>query len=149
MLFSNPCGSSDYGEACGRAIRGGWGTKDYEDLMVVTDEALRRFEWIDPRRVGVMGGSYGGYATSWIVGHTQRFTAAISEQAVNQLVSMIGTSNIGYWFNHWYLGASYHEDPELYKMTSPFRYAAQVETPLLIIHTEQDLRCPLEQAQQL
>lgn len=149
VLYSNPRGSSGYGEAWGRAIRGGWGTKDHEDLMAVVDEALRRFDWIDPQRLGVMGGSYGGYATSWIVGHTDRFKAAISERAVNELVSMVGTSDIGSWFNQWYLGKTYFEDPELYARTSPLTYAPQVSTPLLIIHSEDDLRCPLEQAQQL
>ncbi|HMC37710.1 MAG TPA: S9 family peptidase, partial [Actinomycetota bacterium] len=93
VVYSNPRGSSGYSEDWGRAIRGpvnegpGWGTVDYEDLMAVVDEAIKRFDFCDPDRVGVMGGSYGGYMTSWIVGHTDRFQAAISERAVHQWVS--------------------------------------------------------------
>lgn len=89
VLYSNPRGSSGYSEAWGRAIRGpgtagpGWGTVDYEDLTAVVDEGLRAFDFCDPERVGVLGGSYGGFMTSWIVGHTDRFRAAVSERAVN------------------------------------------------------------------
>src|SRR5207247_4084804 len=85
VVYCNPRGSSGYSEAWGRAIRGpveggpGWGTVDYEDVMAVVDEALKRFEFVDPDRLGVMGGSYGGYMTSWIVGHTARFQVGISD----------------------------------------------------------------------
>ena len=92
VVFANPRGSSGYSEDWGTAIRGpldgggpGWGTVDYEDVMAVMDEALDRFDFLDPERTGVMGGSYGGFMTSWIVGHTNRFQAACSERAVNNL----------------------------------------------------------------
>src|SRR5437762_3264739 len=84
VLYANPRGSSGYAESWGRAIRGpkaeiepgsGWGGLDYDDLMAVVDEALKQFTFIDPERLGVLGGSYGGYMTSWIVGHTNRFQA--------------------------------------------------------------------------
>ena len=148
VLFANPRGSSGYGDAWSRAIRGGWGTCDYADLLAVTDEATRRFAWIDPERLGVMGGSYGGYATSWIVGQTDRFKAGISERAANDLRSMVGTShNGGAWMRQWYPG-THLEYPELYARTSPIQYAPKVKSPLLIMHYEEDLLCPLEQAQQ-
>ena len=117
VVYCNPRGSSGYSEAWGRAIRGpgeagpGWGTVDYDDCMAVVDEALRRFDFVDPERLGVMGGSYGGYMTSWIVGHTDRFKAALSERAVNNFVSMWGSSDAGWDFKG-YLGSFLYEDIE-------------------------------------
>jgi len=155
VLFSNPRGGSGYSEEHGRAIRGpigdtgpGWGTRDYEDVMAVVDTALERYDFIDPDRLGVIGGSYGGYMTSWIVGHTDRFRAAISERAVNHLVSFHGSSDYGFTFKG-YFGAFLHEDVELYLRLSPATYADRMTTPLLILHSEDDLRCPVEQAEQL
>ena len=125
VVFCNPRGSSGYSEAWGRAIRGGraarrrasrrrragpgWGSVDYDDCMAVVDEAMRRFDFIDPERLGVIGGSYGGYMTSWIVGHTDRFKAAVSERAVNSFVSMWGSSDIG-WDMKGYFGSFLYED---------------------------------------
>ncbi len=154
VVYSNPRGSSGYSEAWGRAIRGpaeggpGWGTVDYEDLMAVVDEALRRFEFCDPERVGVLGGSYGGFMTSWIVGHTDRFKAAISERAVNNFIAEAGSSDIGTWFKA-YVGTHWFEDPETYLRISPSTYAPQITTPLLILHSEDDLRCPVVNAEEL
>jgi len=154
VLFSNPRGSSGYSEEWGRAIRGpgelgpGWGSVDYEDCMAVVDEALSRFDFIDPDRLGVIGGSYGGYLTSWIVAHTDRFKAAISERAVNQFVSEWGSSDFGFDFKG-YLGAFIYEDIESYLKVSPTTYAENIRTPLMILHSEDDLRCPVEQAEQL
>jgi dipeptidyl aminopeptidase/acylaminoacyl peptidase len=154
VVYSNPRGSSGYSEEWGRAIRGpgelgpGWGTVDYEDVMAAVDGALERFDFCDPDRVGVLGGSYGGYMTSWIVGHTNRFKAACSERAVNQLVSMYGSSDIG-WVFKGYHGEFVHDAVDTYLQMSPWTYAKQIETPLLIIHSEQDLRCNIEQAEQL
>jgi dipeptidyl aminopeptidase/acylaminoacyl peptidase len=156
VVYSNPRGSSGYSEAWGRAICGpvngegpGWGTRDYEDLMAVTDEALRRFDFCDPKRVGVMGGSYGGYMTSWMVGHTDRFKAAVSERAVNTFYSEHGSSDIGWLLHKAYTGAYLHEDPEEYLLQSPLSYAERIKTPLLILHSDNDLRCPVDQAEQL
>jgi dipeptidyl aminopeptidase/acylaminoacyl peptidase len=154
VVFSNPRGSSGYSEAWGRAVCGpvaegpGWGTVDYEDVIAVLDEALRRFDFCDPERLGVMGGSYGGYMTSWIVGHTDRFSAAISERALNNMLSEFGSSDIG-WFMKGYTGVFPFEDPEPYLRHSPTTYATQITTPLLILHSEQDLRCNIEQAENL
>ena len=156
VLFSNPRGSSGYSEAAGRAIRGplnegpGWGTVDYDDLMAVVDEALARFDFCDADRLGVLGGSYGGFMTSWIVSHTDRFKAACSERAVNNWHSMHGSSDLG-WVFKGYFGAYAFEEgaTEAYLKHSPISYVRDINTPLLILHSESDLRCPIEQAEQL
>jgi dipeptidyl aminopeptidase/acylaminoacyl peptidase len=154
VVYSNPRGSSGYSEAWGRAIMGpgelgpGWGTVDYQDLMAVADEAVQRFDFCDPDRMGVLGGSYGGFMTSWIVSHTDRFKAACSERAVNNFVSMYGSSDIG-WVFKGYHGVFAHDDVDTYLQMSPWTYAKEIETPLLILHSEEDLRCNTEQAEQL
>src|SRR5437667_9342636 len=116
--------------------------------MAVVDEAVKRFDFVDSDRLAVMGGSYGGFMTSWIVGHTDRFRAAVSERAVNQWVSMWGSSDIGWDFKG-YTGSFVYEDVETYLKSSPWSYARDIHTPLLILHSENDLRCPVEQAEQL
>jgi dipeptidyl aminopeptidase/acylaminoacyl peptidase len=154
VLYCNPRGSSGYSEEWGRGIRGpveggpGWGTVDFEDLIAVVDEALRRFDFCDPERLGVLGGSYGGYMTSWIVGHTDRFRAACSERAVNNFVLEGGSSDIGWAFKG-YVGAHWFEAPEAYLEISPATYAENITTPLLILHSEDDLRCPIGNAEDL
>jgi len=116
--------------------------------MAVVDEALRRFPFIDPDRLGVLGGSYGGFMTSWIVGHTNRFKAACSERAVNNLASEDWTSDIATAFRFDF-GGMWFDEPDEYRRMSPITYVRDVETPLLIIHSEDDLRCPIEQAEQM
>jgi dipeptidyl aminopeptidase/acylaminoacyl peptidase len=154
VVFSNPRGSSGYSEDWARAIRGttnggpGWGTRDYEDVMGVVDTALERFDFLDPERLGVIGGSYGGWMTSWIVGHSDRFAAACSERAVNYWPSMYGSSDFGWPFKG-YIGSFLFEDPEAWIRMSPAVYAKDISTPLLILHSENDLRCPIEQAEHL
>jgi dipeptidyl aminopeptidase/acylaminoacyl peptidase len=154
VAYANPRGSSGYSESWGRAIRGpvdggpGWGSVDYEDLMAVVDEAIKRFDFVDPDRLGVMGGSYGGYMTSWVVGHTDRFACALSERAVNNLLSEDGTSDFASFFKG-YTGAYVWEAPEAYLRVSPWSYAKDITTPLLIIHSEEDHRCPVGQAEEL
>jgi dipeptidyl aminopeptidase/acylaminoacyl peptidase len=155
VIFCNPRGSSGYSEAYGRAIRGpaggagpGWGSVDYEDVMAAVDTALELFDFIDPQRLGVIGGSYGGYMTSWIVSHTDRFAAACSERAVNDWQSMNGSSDLG-WVFAGEMGALFHDDPEAWRSVSPITYAKNITTPLLILHSENDLRCNIEQGEQL
>ena len=154
VLYANPRGSSGYSEAWGRAIRGpgedgpGWGTVDYDDLMAVVDEGLRRFDFCDPERVGVLGGSYGGFMTSWIVSHTDRFRAAISERAVNNFLAEAGSSDVAPWFKA-YTGSHWFEDPETHLRISPSTYAGDIHTPLLILHSENDLRCDVVNAEEL
>jgi dipeptidyl aminopeptidase/acylaminoacyl peptidase len=154
VLYSNPRGSSGYTEAWGKAIRGpidggpGWGTRDYEDVMAVVDTALERFDFLDAERLGVLGGSYGGFMTSWVVAHTNRFKAACSERAVNHLLSAYGSSDY-FWVFGRHFGGFPFDDVEAYLQHSPATFAQQIETPLLILHSEQDLRCHVEQAEHL
>jgi dipeptidyl aminopeptidase/acylaminoacyl peptidase len=155
VLFSNPRGGSGYSEAWGRAIRGpggdagpGWGTVDYEDLMGVVDTALEQFPFLDAERLGVLGGSYGGYMASWIVGHTKRFKAALSERAVNHLVSAFGSSDV-FWIFERQFGGPMWENVEDWLQMSPATYAREIETPLLVVHSENDLRCNVEQGEHL
>ncbi len=154
VFWTNPRGGSGVTEAFGRAIMSpkspidpgsGWGGVDYEDLMTVTDTALEREPAIDSSRLGVLGGSYGGYMTSWIVGHTDRFAAACSERAVNNLLSEEWSSDVAGGFS-WEIGVDPLEDPEEYLRMSPITYVKQIRTPLLILHSEDDWRCPIEQA---
>jgi dipeptidyl aminopeptidase/acylaminoacyl peptidase len=150
VIYTNPRGSQGYGEAFAQAVVGDWGGGDYADVMAALDEALRRHAFIDPERLGVLGGSYGGFLTSWAVGHTDRFKAACSERAVNCQYTMFGTSDIGHTFNVVELGGPLPwEDMARYIERSPLTYAKNIGTPLLIIHSEDDLRCPIEQAEQL
>jgi len=131
-------------------VVGDWGGGDYADVMGALDEAMAHYPFIDPDRLGVLGGSYGGFLTSWIVGHSKRFKAACSERAVNCQYTMFGTSDIGHSFNVVELGGPMPwEDMARYIERSPLTYAKDVVTPLLIIHSEDDLRCPIEQGEQL
>lgn len=156
VIFANPRGSSGREDAWGAAIRGrkhhrpgrGWGDVDHLDIMAVMDTALERFPFIDPERCGVLGGSYGGYMTSWIIGHTDRFVAACSERAVNNLVALDMGSDTAGWWRAWF-GPSGLDDPEEYLRQSPITHVDDMTTPLLIIHSDNDLRCPADQADQL
>jgi dipeptidyl aminopeptidase/acylaminoacyl peptidase len=144
VVYTNPRGSSGYGAAYGDWIRGDVGTKSSVDLLALLDEALARPE-LDETRVGVLGGSHGGYMTSWLVGHTDRFRAAVSERAVNAIDSFAGSSDIGWGFGD----DLYATDREGQLRQSPLTYADAITTPLLIVHSEEDWRCPLEQGQRL
>ena len=157
VLYCNPRGSSGYDEAWGRAVRwpeaevdpgSGWGGVDFDDVMACVDEGARRFDWVDPDRLGILGGSYGGYMTSWAIGHTDRFQAACSERSCNNLLTMESNSDIAGSFRG-VVGRSHLEDPAAYLRQSPITYASQMTTPLLILHSEDDLRCPVSQAEEL
>jgi dipeptidyl aminopeptidase/acylaminoacyl peptidase len=149
VLYANPRGSQGYGEAFTRAVIGDWGGVDYADVTAALDAALAQCDFIDPERLGVMGGSYGGYLTTWAVGHTRRFKAACSERAVNNVHTLFGTSDIGHSFAEAQSGCLPWDNLGWYLQRSPLTYAADITTPLLIIHAENDLRCPIEQAEQL
>lgn len=148
VLYVNPRGSHGYGQQFVDAVRGDYGGKDYEDLMAAVDYALETFDFIDETRLGVTGGSYGGFMTNWIVGHTNRFKAAVTQRSISNWISFYGVSDIGYYFNEWQHLLDKNDFEGLWKI-SPLRYVDQIETPLLILHSEEDLRCPIEQAEQL
>ncbi|HEX2154857.1 MAG TPA: S9 family peptidase [Acidimicrobiia bacterium] len=144
VVATNPRGSGGKDREFLRAVRGeGWGTVDVEDIDAAVAVALERFPRLDADRMGVMGGSYGGFLTAWLVGHQTRWRAAVVERALLSWPSFAGTSDIGGWFAGSYLGG-----PELAWERSPLRVAEKVKTPTLIIHSEDDFRCPIEQAEQ-
>jgi len=150
LIYMNPRGSQGYGEGFSRASIGDWGGGDFADLMTGLDEALHRFPFIDGERLGVIGVSYGGFMTSWVVGHTERFKAACSEAAINNVATHLGTSDIGW---HWTVteqgGVPPWEDVGRYVDRSPVAYAPSIHTPLLIVHGESDLRCNIVEGEQL
>ncbi|MGH9106394.1 MAG: prolyl oligopeptidase family serine peptidase [Acidimicrobiales bacterium] len=157
VLYCNPRGSSGYEEAWGRAVRwpecetdpgSGWGGVDFDDVMACVEEGCRRFDWVDTGRLGILGGSYGGYMTSWAIGHTKRFKAACSERACNNLLTLENNSDIAGMFRG-YVGRTHVEDPDAYRRQSPSTYVAEMTTPVLILHSEDDLRCPISQAEEL
>lgn len=141
VVIGNPRGSGGYGLEHGRAVIGAMGTVDVDDVLALLDAALERPD-LDATRVGIMGGSYGGFMTSWVAAHHgERFVAAWSERAVNAWDSFAGSSDIGWFFADAYVGA----DPEEQRRRSPLSYAHQVTIPFMVAHSEEDWRCPIEQ----
>jgi dipeptidyl aminopeptidase/acylaminoacyl peptidase len=148
VLYANPRGSHAYGDAFVRACVGDWGGKDYDDLMAGVDHALG-LGWIDRDRLYVTGGSYGGFMTNWIVGHTDHFKAAVAQRSISNNISAFGTSDIGWHFWQYEMGdATPWRDEHKLVERSPLTYVENVKTPLLILHAERDFRCPIEQAEQ-
>ena len=143
VVMCNPRGSAGYGEAHGRAIRHRMGTVDFTDVIDFLEGALTRHPMLDGSRVGVMGGSYGGYLTAWIIAHDHRFAGAIVERGYLDPEAFVGTSDIGSFFSDEYTGT----DPERMRAQSPQAMIGQVTTPTLVIHSEDDLRCPLGQSE--
>jgi dipeptidyl aminopeptidase/acylaminoacyl peptidase len=149
VIYMNPRGSQGYGQTFTAATRHDWGGKDYADLMRGVDHALARYEWIDPDRLGVAGGSYGGFMTNWIVGHTQRFAAGVTMRSISNAYSQWGTSDLAYQKGFWEYPGDPWESPGFYLERSPITYVRHMRTPLLILHSENDFRCPIEQGEQL
>lgn len=147
VIMLNPRGGNGYGQAFVASILGNYGNKDFDDLMFGTDHILEQHPEINKDAVYVMGGSYGGFMTNWIVGHTNRFKAAISQRSISNWISFYGTSDVGAFFVEFQLKRDLSDMVGLWNM-SPLAYASQVKTPLFLMHSEDDLRCPLEQAQQ-
>ena len=149
VLFTNPRGSEGYGEDFNSANLPDWGEGPMADVIAHVDAAVAD-GIADPSRLGVTGGSYGGYLTNWIVGHTDRFAAALTARSVSDLSSLMLTGDLaGGIFGIMEFGKQPWEDPELYRRLSPITYAARIHTPLLIQHAEHDLRCPIGQAEAL
>jgi dipeptidyl aminopeptidase/acylaminoacyl peptidase len=147
VLFTNPRGSSSYGREFTNRVRLDWAGEDCLDQMAFVDELCAR-PYIDPDRVGVYGYSYGGYMTSWIVGHTDRFKAAVIGAPVVDLVSFYGTADIGHTFAPLQIGGTPWENPEEYRQRSPLTCLHQATTPSLIVHGEADDRVPIGQGEQ-
>ncbi len=148
VMYTNPRGSTGYGEEHAEGVIGDWGGNDYRDLMAAVDFACEQ-DWVDPERLGVTGGSYGGYMTNWIVSQTDRFAAAVTFRSISNLYTKYGCSDIGFYGNRRGMGGADLWDSEDFIMSrSPIRYAPDVVTPILIVHAEEDYRCPMEQAEQ-
>lgn len=147
VYYSNPRGGDGYDDDFAD-IRGKYGTIDYEDIMAFTDYVLENYA-IDENRLGVTGGSYGGFMTNWIVSHTDRFKVAATQRSISNWISFYGTSDIGYYFMPDQTDADPLLDHEKAWEQSPLKHAHNIKTPLLFIHSDKDYRCPIEQAMQL
>jgi dipeptidyl aminopeptidase/acylaminoacyl peptidase len=150
VVYSNPRGSKGYGEKFCEAIRRNWGVKDWEDVAAVK-EWMKAQPFIDPKRMGVMGGSYGGFMTNWVVGHTHDFRAAITDRCVFNWVSMAGNSDFPLNRDDYFGGCAWGPLKNLEDLwrQSPAAHFDKVRTPTLVIHSEGDLRCNVEQAEQV
>jgi dipeptidyl aminopeptidase/acylaminoacyl peptidase len=147
VLAVNPTGSGSYGLQFARTLLGQWGEFDLPEQMAAID-ALVEEGAVDPERIAVTGYSYGGYMTSWVVGHTDRFKAAVIGAPVTNMESFHGTSDIGMWFGPFEMGGPLTENREVFRRLSPITYIDQVVTPCLILHGEADDRCPIGQGEE-
>jgi dipeptidyl aminopeptidase/acylaminoacyl peptidase len=148
VFFCNPRGGQGYGEKHARAIKNNWGTVDYDDLMAWANYVVRK-KYVDKDRVGVTGGSYGGYMTNWIIGHTNRFKAAVTQRCVSNLISFWGTSDFNWIFQDAFGGKPPWEDMNNLWRQSPMKYMGNAKTPTLVIHSEADHRAAIEQGEQM
>ncbi len=147
VFWSNPRGSTGYGEEHMAAIERGWGTVDHEDVMAGVDAVAER-EYVDEDNLLITGGSYGGYLTSWIVGHTDRFAGAVTQRGVYELNSFYGSTD-AFKLVEWDFGTTPWEEPEFLWKRSPMAYAQDVTTPMLVIHSDDDFRVPVNNAEML
>jgi dipeptidyl aminopeptidase/acylaminoacyl peptidase len=148
VFYCNPHGSTGHGQNFMREVEGDWGGWDYQDIMRGVDECIAR-GIADPQRLVVSGYSYGGYMSMYIIGQTDRFKAAVPMAGISNLVSFMGTSDIGFWQAAQSKGYPWEsERAAYYRERSPLTYASRVTTPTLFIHPENDLRCPIEQTEQ-
>ena len=148
VVFGNPRGSTGYGDDFAGDLFRAWGINDMPDQMAVVDHAVAQ-GIADPERLGVTGGSYGGFMTNWIIGHTDRFKAACTQRCLSDMFSAWGTDDIFFAAGKQTIGGDPWEDPEIYWKLSPISYVGNVTTPLLITHSEQDYRCPIGQAEEM
>ena len=146
-LAVNPRGSSTYGKDFMMSVLGNWGGEDYQDLMAAVDEVAAR-PYVDEGRLGVCGYSYGGFMTSWIIGHNDRFKAAVVGAPCTDLYSMYGTSDIGVSFGEDQWGGGLVDAAQKLIKHSPITYASKVNTPVLLLHGEADARCPVAQSEE-
>jgi len=150
VVACNPRGSSGRGVEFLQAVAGdGWGVVDVADVTAAFEAALARYPRLDGARAGIMGGSYGGFLTAWMLGQTDRFSSAVVERALINWESFAGTSDIAPHFSSMYLDAVPPADRDVLAAASPATFADRITTPTLILHSENDFRCPIEQAEQL
>lgn len=150
VFYCNPVGGSGRGLAFADLL-GRQGEDDYQNIMDFTDAVLRAYPQIDPARLGCTGGSYGGYLSNWILGHTNRFAAIATQRSISNWISFCGVSDIGSWFPQSQMGVDIftREGVEELWRRSPLSRASEMNTPTLIIHSAEDYNCPLEQGLQL
>ncbi|MFO0875458.1 MAG: S9 family peptidase [Phycisphaerales bacterium] len=147
VVMINPRGSKGYGRDHCAAIRGAWGAKDWEDVQSALRWMKGRPE-IDPRRIAIAGGSYGGYMVNWAIGHTHEFRCAITDRCVSNLLSMAGNSDYPDAPDRYWPGAVWDRWEARWEC-SPIKHFRKVKTPTLVIHSEGDLRCNIEQGEQV
>jgi dipeptidyl aminopeptidase/acylaminoacyl peptidase len=147
VFYPNIHGSSSYGHDYHTSIERDWGNIDYADVIAGTDAAVA-LPWVDANRLGIAGGSYGGFMVNWVVTHSDRFRAAVTERCLSNMVSFFGTSDFG-WLWHQVWGVYPEDDVQRLWDMSPLKYVKNATTPLLVMHSELDHRCPLEQAEQM
>ena len=149
VLAANPRGSGSYDEAFARAVVGDWGGEDFADLMATVDAVIEAADPpIDPARVAISGGSYGGFMSCWAITQTDRFAVALAGASITNLETEYGTADIGpSWLRDEQLGTPLEREAA-YRARSPIRFVSRVRTPVLLYHGEADLRCPIEQSEQ-
>lgn len=147
LVYINPRGSLGYDESFAREVVAAWGEADSPDFLAAIDHAVS-LGGIDGDRVGITGGSYGGFITNWMLGTTDRFKVGVTDRSISNMTSMYGTDDISLVSLDYELGTPW-DNPDRYWEQSPLKYVANITAPLLIIHSENDYRCPMEQAEQL
>jgi dipeptidyl aminopeptidase/acylaminoacyl peptidase len=148
VYWSNPRGGQGYGEDHAKSIFGRWGTVDYDDVMAWTDFMAEK-PYIDPERMGVTGGSYGGYMTTLIIGRTDRFKAAVAQRVVSNFISFYGSSDLNWGLENLAGSPPPWEDMAANWSQSPISAIGNARTPTMVFHSEQDLRCDKEQGEQV
>jgi dipeptidyl aminopeptidase/acylaminoacyl peptidase len=148
VLYLNPRGSNGYGQKFSDGTLNEWGGGDYRDLMAGVDEALKRYAWIDAERLGVTGGSYGGFMTNWIITQTPRFKAAVSVASVSNLISFYSTSLYQDLIHAEFGSFPWDNYDQLWRW-SPLRYVRNAQTPTMFIHGESDNDVHITQAEEM
>ncbi|MEZ4520482.1 MAG: S9 family peptidase [Thermomicrobiales bacterium] len=147
VLMTNPRGSTGYGQEWVAGTKEDWGGADYRDVIAGADY-LAGLDFVDASRLGIAGGSYGGYMVNWALGQTDRFRAAVSQRSTANRASLYGTSDINWSYNDWEYGGTPYENHEFYRERSPLTYVENIKTPILLLHSENDLRCPISQSEE-
>ncbi len=149
VMYINPWGSGGYDEAFQAGLPGNYHEQDYDDLMKAVDVVIEANPWVDADKLGVTGGSYGGVMTNWIITQTDRFAAAVTLRSISNWMSFYGVSDIGWTFGKTEMGGDWWDMLDTFMEKSPIYHVKNVKTPTMIIHSEEDYRCPMEQAEQL